>query len=101
MRLARAISSASRLDTVSSFFAMGATRHHRPFEGRWGRGKHIDGGMMCDGWPAGPAPLGMLSRCSRTSERDHLARIRLDLGAVRGPGVHQLAAFVEQIAAPV
>jgi hypothetical protein len=24
---------------------------------------------MCDGWPAGPAPLGMLSRCSRTSER--------------------------------
>ena len=25
---------------------------------------------MCDGWPAGPAPSGMLSRCSRTGEHD-------------------------------
>ena len=25
-----------------------------PLEGV-ARGKHIDGGMMCDGWPAGPA----------------------------------------------
>jgi hypothetical protein len=43
----------------------------------------------------------MLSRCSSTSERDHLARIRLDLGAVRRPGVHQLATLVEQVAASV
>jgi ATP dependent DNA ligase domain len=49
----------------------------------------------------GPAPPGMLSRCSRASERHHLVGVRLDLGAVRGPGVHQLAPFVEQVAAPV
>src|SRR5262245_4785186 len=49
----------------------------------------------------GAAPLGMLSRCSRTSERDHLARVRLDLGAVRGPGAHQLAPLLEQVAASV
>src|SRR5262245_27843447 len=30
---------------------------------------------MCDGWPAGPAPSGMLSRCSRTSEHDDVARV--------------------------
>src|SRR5215813_8064138 len=55
---------------------------------------------MCDGWPAGPAPSGMLSRCSRTSERNHLARVHL-LGAVRDPRVHEPAALLEQVAAPV
>src|SRR5262249_52585114 len=30
---------------------------------------------MCDGWPAGPAPSGMLSRCSRTGEHDEVARV--------------------------
>src|SRR5262249_24829692 len=79
---------------------MGATVTTVSLEG-WRRAKHIDGGKMCDGWPAGPAPSGMLSRCSPTSERNHLARVRFDLGAVRCPGVHQPAAFVEQIAAPV
>src|SRR6516165_2133227 len=39
------------------------------------------------GWPDGGGEVsgrasGMLLRCSRTSERDHLARVRLDLGAV-------------------
>jgi hypothetical protein len=34
----------------------------------------------------GPAPPGMLSRCSRASEGNDLARVRLDLGAVRDPG---------------
>ena len=29
---------------------------------------------MCDGWPAGPAPSGMLSRCSRTGEHDDAFR---------------------------
>src|SRR6516162_8920500 len=42
-----------------------------------------------------PRAFGMLSRCSRTSECDDLARVRLDLGAVRGPGIHQAAAFIE------
>jgi hypothetical protein len=49
----------------------------------------------------GPTPSRMLSRCSRTSERDHLARIRLDVAAVRGPGGHQLLPLLEQVAAPV
>ena len=43
----------------------------------------------------------MLSWCSRTSERYHLARVRLDLGAVLRPRIHQLAALVEQIGAAV
>src|SRR5215470_15167010 len=60
------------------------------------RGRPDGGGEVSDA-----APSAMLSRCSRTSERDHLARVRLDLGAVRGPGVHQLAALVEQVAAPI
>jgi hypothetical protein len=64
------------------------------------RGKPDGGGVRRRA--ANPVPpLGMLSRCSPTSERNHLARVRFDLGAVRGPGVHQLAAFVEQIATPV
>src|SRR5215470_13064658 len=60
------------------------------------RGRPDGGGEVSDA-----APSAMLSRCSRTSERDHLARVRLDLGAVRCPGVHQLAALVEQVAAPI
>src|SRR5262245_65433301 len=79
---------------------MGATVTTVSLEG-WRRAKHIDGGKMCDGWPAGPAPSGRLSRCSPTSERDHLARVRFDLGAVRSPGVHQLAPLLEQVAASV
>src|SRR5262245_10399396 len=55
---------------------------------------------MCDGWPAGPAPLGMLSRCSRTSERNHLAG-RVRLGAELGPRLHQPAPLLEQITAPI
>src|SRR5262245_18444437 len=66
------------------------------------RGKHIDGEMMCDGLAkAGSAPTGMLSRYSGTSERHHLARVGLDLSAVGGPGVHQLAALFEEVAAPI
>jgi hypothetical protein len=52
-------------------------RHHRLRE-RW-RGARIATVRRCDGWPAGPAPSGMLSRWSRTSERDRLARVRLTL----------------------
>src|SRR6476469_6204778 len=65
------------------------------------RGRPDGGGEMSGGEPPGPAPSGMLSRCSRPGEFDHLARVRLDLGAVRGPGIHQLAALVEQVATPV
>src|SRR5262249_1903391 len=41
---------------------VGAGQAHR----RW---------KMCDGWPAGPAPSGMLSWCSRTGEQDDVARV--------------------------
>src|SRR5215831_12610914 len=75
---------------------------HRLAPSHWGgAGQAHRRWKMCDGWPAGPAPLGMLSRCSRTSERNHLGGVRFELGAVRCPGVHQLAALVEQVATPV
>src|SRR5262249_4931114 len=40
-------------------------RHHRPIGGV-AQSKHIDGGKMCDGWPAGPAPV-LLSHCLTAS----------------------------------
>src|SRR5215831_15182183 len=58
------------------------------------------GGEVSGGGLARPRASGMLLRCSRTSERDHLA-VRLDLVAVRGPGIHQLAALLEQVSAPI
>jgi hypothetical protein len=53
MRLARAISNASRFDTAS-FFAM--VPPSPPSHWRGGAGQAHRRWKMCDGWPAGPAP---------------------------------------------
>src|SRR5262245_45382423 len=49
----------------ASFACHGATVTTVPLEGV-AQGKHIDGGKMCDGWPAGPAPV-LLSHCLTAS----------------------------------
>src|SRR5262245_52120557 len=56
-------------------------RHHRPIGGV-AQGKHIDGGKMCDGWPAGPAPSRVYSTPIGTNSDPYPALLLL-----RGPYV--------------
>src|SRR5215813_1279824 len=58
--------SASRFD-AASFFAM--VPPSPPSHWRGGAGQAHRRWKMCDGWPAGLAPSGMLSRCSQVISR--------------------------------
>jgi hypothetical protein len=78
-----------------TIIAIAVGGHDRQKQGWRGASRTAVVRCPATGREPGPAPSGMLSQCSRTSERDHLARIRLDLGAVRDTGVHQLASLLE------